>query len=114
MRIFISMIFLLSVANSAITCKEFKSWKEAQAYYDAKKPGYKNLDKNHDGEVCQHLSHKNKNVVKHIIRTYRDGVASGFGAPFDSKEECTEGIIKIKSIVKDTHITYKCVKQSSI
>ncbi len=43
-------------ANAArVKCSDFKSWKEAQAYFDAKKPGYKSLDRDNDGVACEAL-----------------------------------------------------------
>ena len=38
-----------------VKCSDFKSQKEAQAYFDAKKPGYKSLDRDKDGIACEAL-----------------------------------------------------------
>nr|WP_244156555.1 MULTISPECIES: excalibur calcium-binding domain-containing protein [Psychrobacter] len=38
-----------------VKCSDFKSQKEAQAYFDAKKPGYKGLDRDNDGIACEAL-----------------------------------------------------------
>ncbi|WP_019672547.1 excalibur calcium-binding domain-containing protein [Psychrobacter lutiphocae] len=50
---------LLSISFSAqaarVKCADFKSQKEAQAYFDAKKPGYKSLDRDKDGIACEAL-----------------------------------------------------------
>ena len=46
-------LFLVSASLPAhaakVKCSDFKSQKEAQAYFDAKKPGYKGLDRDNDG-----------------------------------------------------------------
>lgn len=36
-------------------CKDFKTHQEAQAYFNAKKPGYKRLDRDGDGSACDCL-----------------------------------------------------------
>ena len=36
-------------------CKNFKTHQEAQAYFNAKKPGYKPLDRDKDGSACDCL-----------------------------------------------------------
>ena len=38
-----------------VKCSDFKSQKEAQAYFDAKKPGYERLDRDKDGIACEAL-----------------------------------------------------------
>ena len=47
-------LFLPTVAFAKY-CKDFKTHKEAQAYFDAKKPGYKPLDRDKDGSACDCL-----------------------------------------------------------
>lgn len=39
--------------KKSISCKSFSSQAEAQAYYNAKKPGYKKLDRDGDGRACE-------------------------------------------------------------
>lgn len=52
-------LILLSASLPAHAAKvkysDFKSQKEAQAYFDAKKPGYKGLDRDKDGIACEAL-----------------------------------------------------------
>ena len=36
-------------------CKDFKTHQEAQAYFNAKKQGYKRLDRDKDGSACDCL-----------------------------------------------------------
>ena len=52
-------LFLVSASLPAhaakVKCSDFKSQKEAQAYFDAKKPGYKGLDRDNDGIACEAL-----------------------------------------------------------
>lgn len=43
-------------ANAAkVRCADLKTQKEAQAYFDAKKPGHKGLDRDKDGIACESL-----------------------------------------------------------
>lgn len=43
------------IAAPRVTCKQFKTWAEANAYFKAKKPGYLKLDANKDGVPCEAL-----------------------------------------------------------
>lgn len=45
----------LPAQAARVKCADFKSHKEAQAYFDAKKPGYKGLDRDKDGIACEAL-----------------------------------------------------------
>lgn len=36
-------------------CKDFSTHQEAQAYFNAKKPGHKRLDRDGDGSACDCL-----------------------------------------------------------
>ena len=38
-----------------VRCADFKTQKEAQAYFDAKKPDYQKLDRDKDGIACESL-----------------------------------------------------------
>ena len=44
-----------AVQAKGVSCKSFNQQSEAQAYYQAKKPGWKKLDKDNDGEACECL-----------------------------------------------------------
>ncbi len=52
---FITIIALTSSIEARTSCKQFNSQSQAQKYYDAKKKGYKSLDKDRDGEACECL-----------------------------------------------------------
>lgn len=52
------MIVLLGLSATsafAVKCADFKTHKEAQNYFNAKKPGYKRLDRDKDGSACDCL-----------------------------------------------------------
>lgn len=49
------IIFSFPSLTFAKYCKDFKTQKEAQAYFNAKKPGYKPLDRDKDGSACDCL-----------------------------------------------------------
>lgn len=54
--LFLSLaISFLPTLASAKYCKDFKTHQEAQAYFNAKKPGYKRLDRDKDGSACDCL-----------------------------------------------------------
>ena len=38
-----------------VVCADFSTQAEAQAYFDAKKPGYQRLDRDKDGVACEAL-----------------------------------------------------------
>lgn len=46
---------LFSTTAFAVKCKDFQTHAQAQAYFDAKKAGYKRLDRDHDGSACDCL-----------------------------------------------------------
>lgn len=52
-------VVLMTAATPAMakgkSCKDFKTQKEAQAYFNAKKPGHKRLDRDKDGIACEKL-----------------------------------------------------------
>lgn len=52
-------IAMLAVSMPAlaggVVCADFKTQAQAQAYFDAKKPGYKRLDRDKDGIACETL-----------------------------------------------------------
>ena len=51
----ILVISIFSPLTFAKYCKDFKTHQEAQAYFKAKKPGYKRLDRDGDGFACDCL-----------------------------------------------------------
>jgi|GEM_PF-1864953 len=112
--LFVLFLSFLTTEAKNVTCEQFNSWKEAQAYFDAKKPGYKGMDRDHDGEVCEGMSHKDKNQVEHIIQIYKDRKKDSLGSTYASIEQCEEGIKKLKNTIKNKHLTYKCIKLTDI
>jgi hypothetical protein len=112
MKYFTLMFILFGILNARVTCSQFESWEEAQAYFDAKKTGYKNLDKDHDGEVCETMSHKSKNTEKYIIGIYNKNYRTGFGSMYNSLKACSRATKALKKRNKNN--TYKCIKQSSL
>ena len=49
------LMFSLPTITFAVACKDFKTHQEAQAYFNAKKAGYKRLDRDKDGSACDCL-----------------------------------------------------------
>ena len=45
----------MASAAGAVSCKSFATHAQAQAYFNAKKPGYKRLDRDKDGSACDCL-----------------------------------------------------------
>ncbi len=56
-NIILTLVFASSIPSIAFAkyCKDFKTHQEAQAYFNAKKPGYKRLDRDKDGSACDCL-----------------------------------------------------------
>ncbi|KOR09772.1 hypothetical protein ABW55_16090 [Acinetobacter sp. C15] len=56
-KIFLGLIIIGMLPNiaNAKYCKDFNTHQEAQAYFNAKKPGYKRLDRDGDGSACDCL-----------------------------------------------------------
>ena len=53
--LFIALLTCFASTAYAVKCADFKTHKEAQAYFNAKKPGYKRLDRDKDGSACDCL-----------------------------------------------------------
>ncbi|WP_298970613.1 excalibur calcium-binding domain-containing protein [uncultured Psychrobacter sp.] len=49
------LITSLSANAKGVVCADFSSQAEAQRYFDAKKAGYKRLDRDKDGIACESL-----------------------------------------------------------
>ena len=50
-----SLLVSFPSLSFAVKCADFKTHAEAQAYFNAKKPGYKRLDRDGDGSACDCL-----------------------------------------------------------
>ena len=92
------------------TCSQFKTWKEADTYFKAKKSGYKSLDRNHDGKPCETLWKKSlsKEKKKTHIKIYQYGSSAGQGRSFSSVSACEKERVKLTKTNKGTDYTYKC------
>lgn len=51
----IALLGLSTTSAFAVKCADFSTHAEAQAYFNAKKPGYKRLDRDKDGSACDCL-----------------------------------------------------------
>lgn len=51
----IAALLFFPTVTFAKYCKDFKTHQEAQAYFNAKKPNYKRLDRDKDGSACDCL-----------------------------------------------------------
>ena len=108
----IFLFALTSLLNARMTCSHFHSWEDAQAYFKAKKPGYKGMDRDHDGEACESLRHKRAKREAYLITIYQKDHMSGFGAEYPSKGRCQTAAKALKR--RNSGNTYKCVKKSSL
>lgn len=59
-----------AVYAKGVSCKSFNQQSAAQAYYQAKKPGWKKLDKDGDGEACECLPGGSK-YGESVCRSWR-------------------------------------------
>ena len=56
MKYLLAILFICFTSQAyAVKCADFKNQKEAQAYFNAKKSGYKRLDRDKDGSACDCL-----------------------------------------------------------
>ncbi|WP_288776797.1 excalibur calcium-binding domain-containing protein [uncultured Psychrobacter sp.] len=59
-------LLIVTPVSARVNCKNFASHAQAQAYFNAKKAGYKNLDKDGDGAACDcNLGGNGKKCPKH-------------------------------------------------
>lgn len=64
------LLSISGVAEARTSCKSFNTQAEAQAYYDAKKKGWKSLDRDKDGEPCECLPGGSK-YGESVCRSWR-------------------------------------------
>ena len=111
--IFINIIIIIAIQtlSARVSCKQFKKYEDAKAYLDAKKHGYRSLDRNHDGIPCQKLykASLKKPQAKVRIRHYKDGHPINFyGKRFTTLKECRI----VQSSLNKSHTwsndSYKC------
>jgi hypothetical protein len=70
---FLVMPLLLGTSAAfakGVSCKSFGNQTDAQNYADAKKPGWKKLDKDGDGEACECLPGGSK-YEESVCRSWR-------------------------------------------
>ena len=112
------LILILLIGTSAAiyakkTCSQFQSWKEAETYFKAKKPGYKSLDRNHDGKPCEKLWResldKNKQTTR--IRIYKYGSPFSYGKTFSSIGAREQEKAKLTKSNVGSNLSYKCEKK---
>jgi len=65
------LAFGSSVIAKRVRCADFDTQKKAQEYYQAKKRGWKSLDRDHDGEACECLP-GGSGYDKSICRRWRE------------------------------------------
>lgn len=53
--LFIAILTVTTTSAFAVKCKDFRTHAQAQAYFNAKKPGYKRLDRDKDSSACDCL-----------------------------------------------------------
>ena len=49
------LMYIPILLLASTKCADFDTQQQAQRYYNAKKPGYKRLDRDKDGEACECL-----------------------------------------------------------
>jgi len=111
-----SLLILLGLILSShiaarTTCSQFKNYHDAKAYLDAKKPGYKSLDKNHDGVPCENLyktTFKKEQEVTARIRIYQYGSPSSYGNTYVTMDKCIKAKNKLSKSNAGSDYTYKC------
>jgi len=117
MKKILLIIVLLSInaitSEAKKTCSQFKTWKQADKYFKAKKHGYKALDKNSDGKPCEKLWKKSLDKKKQdtSLRIYKYGFPHSFGKNFSSISACEKEAAKLTKANAVTDYSYKCEKK---
>lgn len=108
--ILLGLILPPHIISARITCSQFKNYDDAKAYLDAKKPGYKSLDRNHDGIPCEKLYKTafKKKQAKIRIRIYQYGTPSSFGRTYTTIDKCIKAKNKLTKSHVDSDYTYQC------
>jgi len=104
----IVLTIIVSASYAKTTCGQFKTWKEAEAYYKAKKSGYKALDRNNDGKPCEKLWAKSLDKKEQAtrIRIYKYGNPASFGKSFSSMSACEKERHKLTKANAGTDYSY--------
>ena len=115
-RILLTLTLLIATSTAIYakkTCSQFKNYKEANSYFKAKKPGYKSLDRNHDGKPCEALWKKSLSKEKQStrIRIYKYGSPDSYGRSFSSMRACEQARVKLSKSHVGTDYSYKCEKK---
>jgi len=98
--------------TARVTCSQFNNYQDAKNYLDAKKPGYKSLDRNHNGIPCEQLYKTafKKNQAKTRIRIYKYGSPSSYGSTYLTMDKCINAKNKLSKSNAGSDYTYKCEK----
>lgn len=112
-KMFVILIILLvgiTGIHAKKSCKDFRTWEEANTYFKAKKSGYKGMDRNHNGKPCESLWEKayvqGKQAAR--IRIYQYGSPAGYGKSFSSMRACEKERIKLTKSHIGSDYSYKC------
>jgi len=105
------LLTITTVATSAkTTCSQFQNWEQANKYFKAKKPGYKSLDRNNDGQPCESLWRDSLDKKKQAsrIRIYKYGGPHSYGKTFSSMSACEKERVKLTKSHAGSDYSYKC------
>ena len=103
-------MILLIPSYAKINCSKFKSWQDANKYYQSHSSDRKALDRNSNGIPCEHLK-KGSSKKKAQIRIYKYGSPSSFGQTFNSIELCEKERVSLTKSHIGTDYTYKCIEK---
>jgi len=112
-RVFLFILLNLIITQTTVartTCSQFKNYQDAKTYLDEKKPGYKSLDKNHNGIPCEKLYKTafKKSQAQARIRIYQFGSPSSYGNTFSTIKKCQKAQMKLAISHVGTDYSYKC------
>jgi len=104
---------ILTFSDARVSCKQFKTWDEAQSYFKSKKHGYKSLDKNSDGKACENLWRESlgKDKQQVIMKILKYGGPHGVGKTYSSMSSCEQEKAKLTKANKVNDLSYKCEKK---
>jgi hypothetical protein len=110
--ILLSILLLTISSHSAdVKCEQFKTYQDAKKYYQAHKHGYQALDRNSNGNPCEHLKKNTSKKTKRVsarIKIYKYGYPDGAGEKFSSMKSCERKRAELTKSHIGSDYSYKC------
>ena len=98
-----------SLFGANIKCAQFKTYHDAEQYYNAHENGYQSLDRNSNGIPCEHLKKVTSKQKKKVrLKIYKYGYPYSIGEKFSSLQSCEDKKIKLAQSHTGLDYSYAC------